>query len=123
VWPSGDSGTEQGVRRVIDAARGTSAEGQLLDALVELLSDEDTSVRTGAIGLAWEHADKINAGALLRALSDHPNLYEGVKPVGAPQTYMPDLAWGLIQAMNASLSPTAEVIARLRQAAEHPVNG
>lgn len=123
VWPSGDSSPEQGVRRVIDAAEGTSAEGHLLDALLKLLADEDTSVRTGAIGLAWEYANKVNAGSLLQALNAHPSLYEGVKPVGVPQSYMPDLAWGLIQAMNASPSPDGQVIARLRRAAEDPVNG
>jgi hypothetical protein len=123
VWPSGDSGPSQGVRRVIDAAEGTPAEGPLLNALLELLADDDTAVRTGAIGLAWDYADKVNAADLLHALIDHPALYEGVKPVGALQSYMPDLAWGLIQAMNASPKPDRQVIARLRQAAEDPVNG
>src|SRR5712691_11442643 len=92
VWPSGDSGREPGVRRVIDAADGTAAEAKLLDALLKLIADEDTSVRTGAIGLAWEYADKVNAGTLLQVLNDHPSLYEGVKPLGVPQSYMPDLA-------------------------------
>jgi len=123
VWPSGDSGTEQGIRRVIYAAQGTSAQAQLMDALLQLLADEDTSVRTGAIGLVWENADKVDARVLLRALDDHPSLYGGVKPVHAPQSYMPDLAWGLIQAMNASPRPDGQVIARLRQAAEDPDNG
>jgi hypothetical protein len=123
VWPSGDSGTEQGIRRVIDAARGTSAQGQLMDALLQLIADEDTSIRTAAIGLVWENADKVDARILLQALNDHLSLYEGVKPVGAPQSYMPDLAWGLIQAMNASPRPDGQVIARLRRAAEDPDNG
>ncbi len=123
MWPSGDSGTEQGVRRVIDAAKGTAAEALLLEAVLKLVSDDDPSVRTGAIGLAWEYADKINPGILLRALDDHPTLYEGVTAVDVPQTYMPDLAWGLISAMNASPRPDAQVIARLRRAAEDPVNG
>jgi hypothetical protein len=123
VWPSGDSGPSQGVRRAIDAAERSQAEGPLLNAVLKLLVDEDTSVRTGAIGLAWEYADKVDAGILLQALNDHPGLYEGVKPVGAPQTYMPDLAWGLIQAMNASPTPDGQVLARLRRAAQDPVNG
>ena len=123
VWPSGDSGTEQGIRRVIDAAEGTSAQGRLMDALLQLLADEDTSVRTGAIGLLWENADQVDGRVLLQALNDHPSLYEGVKPVDAPQSYMPDLAWGLIQAMNASRRPDVQVIARLRRAAEDPDNG
>jgi hypothetical protein len=108
---------------VLHAAEGTSAEGQVIDALINLLGDEDTAVRTGAIGLLWENADKVDARVLLQALNDHPSLYEGVKPVDAPQSYMPDLAWGLIQAMNASPKPDGQVIARLRQAAEDPVNG
>ena len=123
VWPSGDSGPHQGVRRVIDAAEGTSAERHLLDALLELLGDEDIAVRSGAIHLAWDYADKVDAETLLHALNEHPGLYEGVKPVDLPESYMPDLAWGLIQAMNASPRPDGQVIARLRQAAEDPDNG
>src|SRR6266702_1373278 len=123
VWPSGDSGSHQGVRRAIDAVEGTPAERHLLDALLELLGDEDAAVRSGAIHLAWDYADKVNAEILLRALNDHPELYEGVKPVGLPESYMPDLAWGLIQAMNANPKPDAQVIARLRRAAEDPDNG
>jgi hypothetical protein len=123
VWPSGDSGPHQGVRRVIDAAEGTSVERRLLDALLKLLADEDTAVRTGAVHLAWDYADKVNPGILLQALNDHPSLYEGVKPIDLPQSYMPDLAWGLLQAMNASPRPDGQVIARLRMAAEDPVNG
>jgi HEAT repeat protein len=94
-----------------------------LDALLELLGDEDIAVRTGAVHLSWDYADKVNAEILLKALDDHPSLYEGVKPVDLPQTYMPDLAWGLISAMNASPRPDAQVIARLRRAAEDPING
>lgn len=123
VWPSGDSGPHQGVRRVIDAAEGTPIERRLLDALLDLLADEDPAVRTGAIHLAWDYADKVDAEILLQALNDHPSLYEGVKPVDLPQSYMPDLAWGLIQAMNANPRPGGQVIARLRRAAEDPVNG
>ena len=123
VWPSGDSGPHQGVRRVIDAAEGTSAQRHLLDAVLELLGDEDTAVRSGAVHLTWDYADKVNAAILLHALNEHPELYEGVKPVDLPESYMPDLAWGLIQAMNANPKPDAQVIARLRQAAEDPVNG
>jgi hypothetical protein len=94
-----------------------------VNALLKLLADEDTSVRTRAISLAWEYPDKVNGGILLQALTDHPSLYEGVKPVGVPESHMPDLAWGLIQAMNASPRPDAQVIARLRRAAEDPING
>jgi len=123
VWPSGDSGPVQGVRRAIDAAEGTSAERRLLDALLKLLGDDDTVVRTGAVHLAWDYADKLNPEILLKALNEQPTLYEGVKPVDLPQSYMPDLAWGLISAMNASPKPDGEVIARLRRAAEDPING
>ena len=123
VWPSGDSGSHQGVRRAIDAVEGTPAERHLLDALLELLGDEDIDVRSGAIHLAWDYADKVDAETLLHALNEHPGLYEGVKPVDLPESYMPDLAWGLIQAMNANPKPDAQVIGRLRQAAEDPVNG
>jgi hypothetical protein len=123
VWPSGDSGPSQGVRRAIDAADGTAAETSLLSALLELLADPDVAVRTAVTGLAWDYADKINPASLLKTLNDHPRLYEGVKPVGVAPSYMPDLAWGLIQAMNANPKPDAQVIARLRKAAQDPVNG
>src|SRR5205807_7555998 len=65
VWPSGDSGPDQGVRRAIYAAEGTTAEHHLMNALLELLDDEDTSVRTGAIGLLWENAGKVDPRVLL----------------------------------------------------------
>lgn len=123
VWASGDSGPRQGVRRVLDAAEGTRAERSLISAVLELIGDEDVAVRTGAISLSWDYADRITADSLLKALVQHPTLYEGVKPVGVPETYMPDLAWGLIQAMNASPHPDQQVITRLRQAADDPVNG
>lgn len=123
VWPSGDSAPLQGVRRVIDSAEGTPAERALINALVDLLSDDDTGVRTDAIHLLWDYADKIDPSSLLKALNDHPNLYEGVKPVGTSESYMPDLSWGLLQAMNASRKSAPEVIAALRRAAEDPANG
>ena len=123
VWPSGDAAPHQGVRRVIDAAEGTSAEEPLFDALLRLISDDDAAVRTSAIRLVWDYADKVDTSSLLKALIDRPALYEGVRPVGVTESYMPDLYWGLIQAMNASPKSNAEVIATLRQAAEDPDNG
>lgn len=123
VWPSGDSGPSQGIRRVIDAAEGTPSEAPVLTAVLKLIADEDIAVRTGAIALLWDYSDKVDAAELLQALSDRPSLYEGVKPVGVPQSYMPDLAWGLIQAMNASPKPKRQVIDRLRRAAQDPANG
>jgi hypothetical protein len=122
VWPS-DAGPEEGLWHALDAAKGTAIQDLLIGAIMQLLTDPDVDVRTRAIVMAQTYASKIDPRALLSALRNHPKLYEGVKPEGVSESYMPDLAWGLIQAMNAEPKGNPEVIAVLRKAAEDPTNG
>jgi HEAT repeat protein len=107
----------------VDAAKGTAIQDNLIDAIMRLLTDPDVEVRTRAIVMAQNYAPNIDPSALLSALRNHPKLYEGVKPEGVSESYMPDLAWGLIQAMNAEPKGNPEVIAVLRKAVEDPTNG
>jgi hypothetical protein len=69
------------------------------------------------------YAAEIDPLALVALLRDYPQLYEGVKPEGVSDSYMPDLAWGLIQTLTASPKATLEAIALLRKAAVDPING
>jgi hypothetical protein len=122
VWPS-DSGPEEGLWHALDAAEGTAIYHHLLKAIMDLITDPDVEVRTGAIAITHNYAADIDPVALLSALRTQPKLYEGVKPQGVPESYMPDLAWGLLQTMNANPNGNPEVIARLRDAAQNPTNG
>jgi hypothetical protein len=122
VWPS-DTGPEEGLWHAFDAAEGTAIYHRLLDAIVRLVTDPDVEVRTRAIAMTHNYAPEIDPVALLSALRNHPKLYEGVKPRGVPESYMPDLAWGIIQTMNANPNGNPEVIAVLRKAVEDPTNG
>src|SRR2546425_8852034 len=122
IWPS-DSGPDEGLWHAIDSAKGTRIHDQLLDAVVGLLSDADTEVRTRAIVAAQNYGPDIDSSTLLSALRTHPQLYVGVKPQGVSESYMPDLAWGILQAVNAEPNGNPEVIAALRKAAGDPTNG
>src|SRR5438270_447897 len=108
VWPS-DSGPEEGLWHAIDSAKGTRIHDQLLDAIVRVLADADIEVRTRAIIAVQNYARDIDSSVLLSALRTHPELYEGVKPQGVSESYMPDLAWGIIQAVNAEPKGNPEV--------------
>src|ERR1700687_6095788 len=49
VWNEvGDPGPEEGLWRVFDAAEGTAVEQRLLRTVVELLTDPDVEIRSGA---------------------------------------------------------------------------
>jgi hypothetical protein len=122
VWPS-DNGPEEGLWHAVDAVKGTAIQDHLINAVMRLLTDPDVEVRTRAIVMAQNYAPEIEPIALLSALRNHPELYEGVKPQGVSESYMPDLAWGLIQAMNAEPKGNPEVMAVLRKAVEDPTNG
>jgi hypothetical protein len=122
VWP-GDAGPEEGLWHAIDASTGTAVQRRLLDALMVLLKDTDVEVRTRAIATTPNYAREIDPHTIVALLRDNPQLYEGVKPEGVPESYMPDLAWGLIQALTASPKATPDSIGLLRKAAVDPGNG
>lgn len=122
IWPD-DAGPEEGLWRAIDASRGAAVQRKLLEAIQALLKDPDVEVRTRAIATLHNYAEEIDPLKIVALLREYPQLYEGVKPEGVSETYMPDLAWGLIQTVTANPKATPEGTALLRKAAGDPVNG
>ena len=123
VWNEvGDPGPEEGIWRVFDAASGTPVEKRLVNAVIELLTDSDVDVRSGAVGLAQDYAEKMDPTALLQILERNQSLFEGVKPTDS-RADAPDLAWGLLQALTANTGKDSRVIARLKRAAFDTENG
>lgn len=122
IWPD-DAGPEEGLWRALDASTGTAVHKRLLDAILSLLKDPDVEVRTRAIATTHNYAEEINPLTIVTLLRESPKLYEGVKPEGVSESYMPDLAWGLIQTVTANPKATPEGITLLRKAAQDPANG
>jgi hypothetical protein len=117
-----DEAPEPGVRSVVRAAEGTSVEPRVVEAILNLLTDENPQVRAGAVEIAQHFADKFDASRLLRILNQSPELFVGI-PQGAPGNAGKDLAWGLLRAMAAASNVTPPVISRLRQAVVNFPNG
>jgi hypothetical protein len=122
IWPD-DAGPEEGLWRAIDASSGTAVHRRLLDAIQFLLKDPDVEVRTRAIAMTHNYPGEIDPFKVVALLREYPQLYEGVKPEGVSESYMPDLAWGLIQTLTANPKATPEAIALLRKATADPKNG
>jgi len=123
IWNEvGDSGPEEGLWRVFDRAAGTEVAGQLFAALLELMTDSDVEVRSGAVGLALDYAESLDPADLLALLKKHPSMYVGVKPSGTRKS-SPDLAWTLRQAIAGHTAHKPEVIQYLRDASRDPENG
>jgi hypothetical protein len=123
VWNEvGDPGPEEGLWRVFDAADGTAVEKRLLHTVMELLTDPDVEIRSGAVGLAQDYAEKLDPTDLLQILEKNPLLFEGVKPVGS-RADGPDLAWGILHALTANTGRDPKVLARLKKAAFDVDNG
>ena len=123
VWNEvGDPGPEEGVWRLFEATSGTPIEQRLVDAVTELLTDADVDVRSGAVALAQDYAEKMNPSTLLRILERNPALFDGIKPTDS-RSDSPDLAWGLLRAMTANTGHDPQVVARLRTAAFDTENG
>lgn len=122
IWPD-DAGPEEGLWRAIDASSGTAVQKRLFDVILSLLKDPDIEVRTRAIAITHNYPREIDPRALVALLREYPQLYEGVKPLGVSESYMPDLAWGIIQTLTSSPNASPESIALLRKAAADPING
>jgi hypothetical protein len=123
VWNEiGDPGPEEGIWRVFDAASGTPIEKRLVNAVIGLLTDSDVDVRSGAVGLSQDYAEKMDPTALLQILERNQPLFDGVKPTDG-RSDAPDLAWGLLQAMTANTGRDPRVLARLKKAAFDTENG
>ncbi len=116
VWNEvGDPGPEEGIWRVFEAAAGTPIEKRLVEGVTELLTDPNVEVRSGAVGLAQDYAEKMDPTALLQILERNQPLFDGVKATNRADS--PDLAWGLLRAMTANTGHDPRVLARLRKAA------
>lgn len=123
IWNEvGDSGPEEGLWRVFDRATDTKVETRLFDALLELMADADTEVRSGAVGLALDYAEKLDPARLLELLKQHPSMYVGVKPTGTRKG-SPDLAWTLRQAIAGHTTGNPDVIEYLRDTSRDSENG
>ena len=114
-----DDSPEPGIWSLFAAAKGTALEQRLIEAVQSLLTDSDPRVRSGAVGLAQAYAEKFQAANLLRVLTAHRNLFEGI----TVKTGEPDLGWGLLRAMAGSSNWSPEVTERLRSAALEFQNG
>jgi HEAT repeat protein len=115
-----DESSEEGIWSLFRAAKGTTLEPRLVEAVGELITDPDERVRSGAVDLAQAFAEKFQAGDLLAVLTDQAKLFEGV---ASPTSGQPDLAWGLLRAIAAAKNWTPKVASRIRSAALDPVNG
>jgi hypothetical protein len=123
VWNEiGDPGPEEGIWRLFEAASGTPIEKRLLDAVMELLTDADIDVRSGAVGLAQDYAEKMDPTALLQILERNQPLFDGIKPTDS-RADSPDLAWGLLRALTANTGQDSHVLAALKKAAFDTENG
>jgi hypothetical protein len=122
VWPD-DAGPEEGLWRAVDASRGTAVQKRLLDAILLLLKDLNVEVRSRAIAMTHNYAGEFDPLTFVALLRDYPQLYEGIKPKGVSESYMPDLAWGLLQTVTASPKTSPEAIELLQKAAADPANG
>jgi hypothetical protein len=116
-----DQSSQEGLEMAFRAISGTPLEPAAVEAVMQLLTDPDTTVRTRAIGLAKSFASRFDSARLLSIMTKHTELYDGVKPRGYGAD--PDLAWGLLEAMLGHPTASPEVRDRLRQAALSPGEG
>ena len=93
----------------------------MTQAVMRLLTDPDTTVRTRAVWLANNYAPRFSAQELLNLLQDRSDLFVGVQPTTGSATA--DLSWGLLQAMLGQPNASDAVRKRLRQAAVDPTDG
>lgn len=116
-----DQGPEEGLDLAMEAVGSTDLEPRMTEAIVQLLTDPDVTVRTRAVWLAKNYAERFNPQELLDILQRRSDLFIGVKPaVGSDGA---DLSWGLLQAMLGRPNSSQEVQTRLREAVLDPRDG
>lgn len=116
-----DQGPEEGLDLAMEAVRSTDLEAPMNQAVMELLTDPDVTVRTRAVWLAKNYATRFSSQDLLNVLQDRSDLFVGVKPTTGSGAA--DLSWGLLQAMLGQPNATDAVRNRLRQAVLDPTDG
>jgi hypothetical protein len=110
-----DQGNLDGLRRAVRDS------GDLLPAfaraILQLLSDEKLSIRTGAVSMLPEVWDEIGAAALIDLLESRPELFYRVKPSRKYPLHYDDLAGAMLVAIGRLAKPNdARSIAFLREA-------
>jgi hypothetical protein len=93
----------------------------MTQAVMQLLTDPDITVRTRAVWLAKNYAPRFSSQELLKVLQDRSDLFVGVKPTTGSASA--DLSWGLLQAMLGQPNASDAVRKRLRQAVLDPADG
>ena len=116
-----DQGPEEGLDLAMEAVRSTDLEAPMTQAVMQLLTDPDVTVRTRAIWLAKNYAPRFDSIELLDLLQNRSDLFVGVRPTVGSNTA--DLSWGLLQAMLGQPSASEAVRTRLRQAVLDPRDG
>ena len=116
-----DQGPEEGLDWAMAAVKATELESRMTDAVMQLLTDSNPSVRSHAVTLAKNFASRFSSADLLKVLQNHKELFEGVKSIADSDD--PDLAWGLLEAMSQHPLSSDKVRDRLRRAASDPTNG
>lgn len=122
---TGDEGPEEAIWRFFHSVVGTPFEQVFIDALFQLLTDDDPVIRTSAVALAQDFAEKIDPRRLLALLDENTRFYEGVRPAGSARQDFggEDLAWGLLRAIAGHQTSDERVLTRLRTAAKDPRHG
>lgn len=116
-----DQGPEEGLDWAMAAVKATELESRMTDAVMQLLTDSNLSVRSHAVTLAKNFASRFSSPDLLNVLQNHTELFEGVKSIADSDD--PDLAWGLLEAMSQHPLSSDKVRDRLRGAALDSTNG
>src|SRR5438067_1426613 len=116
-----DQGPEEGLDWAMKAVQATALESRMTDAVMQLLTDSSSTVRSRAVTLVRNFASRFSSPDLLTVLEKHKELFEGVTPVADSDE--PDLAWGLLEAISQHPLSSDQVRNRLRKAASDATNG
>lgn len=116
-----DQGPEEGLDLAMEAVRSTDLEAPMTQAVLQLLTDPDVTVRTRAVWLAKNYAPRFSSQELLDLLQNRSDLFVGIRPTVGSGTA--DLSWGLLQAMLGQPNASQGVRTRLRQAVLDPRDG
>jgi hypothetical protein len=116
-----DQGPEEGLDLAMEAVRSTDLEAPMTQAVMQLLTDPDVTVRTRAVWLAKNYAPRFSSQELLNLLQNRSDLFVGVRPTTGSGAA--DLSWGLLQAMLGQPNASDAVRNRLRLAALDPRDG
>ena len=113
-----DEGPETALFALFGASAGTALESRLVEAAVQLLTDQDLDVRAGVVDVIQQFPDMFDSAHLLGVLDAHSDLFQA-----STGTSRPDLALGILRAIASRPSSDLKIIRRLRQVVIDPKNG